>query len=336
MERLIHADGNRAEVGVLTDYQQFDAQIHHNCELADNTFALTMSVGAWQAEKIMRGDYVYIDGSEFGGLVRSVNKNTSSDTVTIKGALWRALLSMRIITPPSGQAYKVYTDTELNAMVADVIGNDYVNLFQVSTDSTGVTTSYQFRYQNKLAGLSKALLQVGYTLSCVYDASVQRVKVTARHCVDYSDYADISSDLGIGLSITSGRVDDYNHCIALGTGELTERMVREIWMLNGVIYTARPAALLEVDLRSMTFDYPNAESEDELIASARDALLEYAAMSSAEIDLSSIQEDMNLDLQLDDTILTVDRDLNISATKSVSQRILTISASGSTIRTEVE
>ena len=164
------------------------------------------------------------------------------------------------------------------------------------------------------------------------DASIQRVKVKARHCVDYSDYADISSDLGIGLSITVGRVDDYNHCIALGTGELTERMVRELWMLNGVVYTTKPAALLEGDIRSMTFDYPNAESEDELLSSARDALLEHAALTTAEIDLSQIQ----LDLQLDDTILTVDRDLNISTTKSVSQRVLTISSRGETIRTEVE
>ena len=113
-------------------------------------------------------------------------------------------------------------------------------------------------------------------------------------------------------------------------------MVRELWMLDGRIYTTRPAALLEGDIRSMTFDYPNAESEDELLASARDALLEYASMSTAEIDLSQIQEEMNFDLQLDDTILTVDRDLNISAAKSVSQRILSITASGSTIRTEVE
>ena len=336
MERLIHADSNRAEVGVITDFSAYDAQIHHNCDLADNTFSLEMSVGAWQADKIMRGDFVYIDKSEFGGIVRSVTKNTTADTVTIKGALWRALLAMRIITPPAGQAYKVYENVELNEMIADVIGNDYVNLFQVPDTSTGATTSFQFRYQTKLAGLSKALLQAGYTLSCIYDATVQRVIVRARRCVDYSEYADISSDLGIGLSITSGRVDDYNHCIALGTGELTERMVREIWMLNGQIYTTRPAALLEADLRSMTFDYPNAESEDELLSAARDALLEYAAMSSAEIDLSQIQEDMNFDLQLDDTILTVDRDLNISATKSVSQRVLSISARGSTIRTEVE
>jgi hypothetical protein len=332
MERLIHADSSRIEVGMITDFISFDAQIHNNCEIADNTFSLEMSISAWKAEQIMRGDYIYIDGSEFGGLVGSVNKNTGADTVTIKGILWRALLAMRIISPPSGQAYRAFTNTELNSIVADIVENDYVNLFHVSEENTGVSISCQFRYQTKLSGLSKALLQAGYTLSCVYNAAEQRVITSARRCADYSEYADISPDLGIGMSITAGRVDDYNHCIALGTGELAERMVREIWMLDGKIYKTRPAALTESALRSMTFDYPNAESEDELLSSAGDALLQYAAMSSAEIDLSQLR----LDLQLDDKILTVDRDLGISAIKSVSQRVITINQNGTTIRTEVE
>lgn len=131
MERLIHADSSRIEVGMITDFISFDAQIHNNCEIADNTFSLEMSISAWKAEQIMRGDYIYIDGSEFGGLVGSVNKNTGADTVTIKGILWRALLAMRIISPPSGQAYRAFTNTELNSIVADIVENDYVNLFHV-------------------------------------------------------------------------------------------------------------------------------------------------------------------------------------------------------------
>lgn len=332
MERLIHADANRDEIGIINDFTQFDAQIHHNCELADNTFSLIMPIGAWKADKIMRGDYVYIDASEFGGIVSAVEKNTSEGTVTIKGPLWRALLATRIIVPPSGAAYKVYSNTELNAMIADVIGNDYSGLFYVPSQSTGVTTSYQFRYQTKLFGLSKALLQAGHTLSCIYYAETKRLAVQARACVDYSQYADISSDLGIGMTISAGRIDDYNHCIALGTGELEERMVRELWMLDGGISTTRPAALLEDDIRSMTFDYPNAESEEELLKSASEALLEYAAMSSAQIDLQRAQ----LDLQLDDIIYTFDRDMNISAYKQVAQRVITITQSGTTIETEVE
>ena len=332
MEQLIHADRNRAEVGVVNDFTRFDAQIHHNCRLEDNTFALEMTVGAWQADKIMRGDYVYIDQSEFGGIVASVEKNTATDTVTIKGPLWRALLAMRIISPPEGEAYKVYTNAEPNAVIADVVGNDYVRLFHVPEIDTGVTMSCQFRYPTKLAGLSKALNAIGFTLSCIYDASAQHVILQARRCVDYSDYSDISPDLGIGMTVSAGRVDDYNHVIGLGQGELTERMVREMWMIDGRLYRTRPASLTETDLRSMTFDYPNAESEDELYSSMGDALLKYAAMSSAAIDLSELQ----IDLQLDDLITTIDRDLNITAKKSVSQRILTITDEGSTIRTEVE
>lgn len=336
MDKLIHADSNLDEIGVINAYTQFDAQLHDNGEMADNTFQLTMPVGAWQLDKIQRGDYVYINGTEYGGLVSSVNKNTNDGTVTVKGVLWRGLLAMRIISPPSGSAYQVYTNTELNALIADVIGNDYGGLFSCVTISTGVTTSCQFRYTQKLKGLTKALAQEGFTLSCVYWASIKAVLTEARACTDYSSYADISSDLGIGLSITAGRVDDYNHCIALGTGELTERMVREIWMLDGTVYTARPAALTEEKLRSMVFDYPNAESADELLQSASSALLQYAAMTSAEIDLQKAQEQLNINLKLGDVIQTIDRDLNISAAKKVSQRILTMTASGTTIRTEVD
>lgn len=332
MEQLIHADSNRAEVGMITDFRQFDAQIHHNCELADNTYSLEMAVGAWQKEKIMRGDYIYIDGTEFGGIVSSVTKNTTNDTVTIKGPLWRALLAMRIIFPPEGTAYKVYSGIEANAMIADVIGTDYVSLFTVSDIDTETSIYHSFRYQTKLAGLSKALNKVGFTLSCIYDATIQRVRVQARRIVDYSDYSDISSDLGIGLSVGVGRVDDYNHIIGLGSGELENRMVRELWMQDGEIYRVRPAAISESKLRSLTFDYPNAESENELYSSMSDALLEYAAMSSASVDLTDFQ----LNLQLDDIITTIDRDLGITAKKSISQRVLTINRQGTVYRTEVE
>ena len=331
MEQLIHADKNRAEIGVVTDYTRFDAQLHHNCALADNTFALQMTLGAWRASKIMRGDCLYIDGTEFGGVVSSVAKDTTTDAVTVKGAVWRALLAARIIQPPSGAAYRVYSGVDANAMIADVVDGEFGGLFTVP-DGTIKTLSAQFRYPTCLAGLSKALTENGLTLSCIYDAQQQRVVAQARTIVDYSDYSDISSDLGIGMKFTSGRVDDFNHVVALGSGELEARMIRELWMLDGVVYQSRPAALAPADVRSFTFDYPNAESEEELIASATDALKEYAATASASIDLSQLQ----LSLQLDDVITTIDRDLDIAAKKSVAQRILTMTRDGMTIQTEVD
>lgn len=331
MEQLIHADKNRSEVGVVTEYTQFDAQLHNNCLLADNTFALQLSIGAWRASKIMRGDYLYINGSEFGGIVKSVEKNTTTDTIIIKGAVWRALLAARIIQPPSGSAYRVYSNIDANAMIADVVNGEYGGLFIVP-DNTIKTLSAQFRYPTCLEGLSKALKENGLTLSCTYDAQQQRVVAQARAIVDFSDHSDISSDLGIGMEVASGRVDDYNHVIALGSGELEARMIRELWMVDGVVYQSRPASLSEADVRSFTFDYPNAESEAELIASASDALKEYAATASASIDLSQLQ----LSLQLDDQITTIDRDLAIAAKKSVAQRILTMTRDGMTIETEVD
>ena len=339
MVNVIHADSDLQEISELAAFSMFDSQIHSNNQMADNTFSLEMPLGAWQDEKIMRGDFIYINNTEFGGIVCSVNKNTSTDTATIKGTNWRGLLAMRIIQPPDGEAYQVYENIELNALISAVVGSDYGGLFVVSSVDTGTTVSCQFRYQTKLAGLSKVLNSVGYSLSCIYDAVRQHVILSARQCVDYSDTAEISEDLGINVSVTAGRVDDYNHCIALGTGELTERMVREIWLYNGEIYREQPAGLEEEDIRSMIFDYPNAESEDELLSSAESELMKYAAMASMEADLSQLREDSDMaeDLQLDDIILAIDSDLGIQETKKVSQRILSITTDrGQTIRTEVD
>lgn len=52
MERLIHADSSRIEVGMITDFISFDAQIHNNCEIADNTFSLEMSISAWKRNRL--------------------------------------------------------------------------------------------------------------------------------------------------------------------------------------------------------------------------------------------------------------------------------------------
>ncbi len=329
---LIHGDVNRAEIGIVRDFKSFDAQIHNNCNLADNTFSLQMSVGAWQADKIMKNDCVYVPDSEWGGVVSSVKKDTGADTVTITGCLWRAMLAMRIIKPPAGSAYKVYTNVELNALIADVVGSQFGALFDFSDVNTGVTTSAQFRYNTVLAGLSSALNRAGYTLACEYNPITQKAILSARQIIDYSSEYDISTDLGVNMVTMSGRVDDYNHVIALGSGELENRVVIELWMMNGTIYTSKPAALLESKIKSMIFDYPNAESNEELTASASNALLEHAATTSAEIDVSKT----TLVLLLDDFITVIDRDLNISSGKTVAQRILKIDSNGEQIQTEVE
>lgn len=329
---LIHADANRAEIGIVQDYLKYNAQQHNNCNLADNTFALEMTIGAWKADKIMTGDYVYAPDTEWGGVVSSVKKNTASDAITISGCLWRALLAMRIIVPPSGAAYKVYTNTELNDLIADVVGNQFAGLFSFSSVDTGVTVSAQYRYNTVLSGLSATLKNAGYTLSCIYDQQTKKAQLSARQIVDYSDEYDISTDLCIDMITTSGRIDAYNHVIALGSGELENRTVIERWMVDGVIYTTQPASLTNANIRSMIFDYPNAESNEELAHSASEALLEYAATTQAEIDTSKT----TLTLMLDDKIAVIDRDLNISSGKTVAQRILTVDGNGEKIQTEVE
>lgn len=329
---LIHADSLRDEIGEIRNFRKYDAQIHSNCKLEDNTFQLQMAVGAWKRDPIMKDDYVYINGSEWGGIVSSVKKDTITDNAIIKGCLWRAMLAKAIIRPDDGQAYKVYNHIEANAFIAAVIGGKFASDFTVSTQDTGIFVDASFRYTTYLSGITSTLQKYGLSLSCEYDNILEKVVLSSRHIVDHSQEYDISPDLGIGMVTSVGRIDDYNHMIALGMGELENRTVLDLWLLDGKVYTEMPAGLIDADVRTVLFDYPNAESVEELQKFAVESLLQYSAQSSSAIDT----ERASIDLQLDDLITAIDRDLGIAATKTVSQRILTIDSSGVKIQTEVE
>lgn len=331
MGYLIHADNSLTEIGVVQAFTRFTASINTNCQLSDNTFQLDLPLSSWKVNKILKDEYIYIPDTEFGGVVSSVRKDTVTGTVTIKGINWRGLLTKLIIEPPEGEAYKVFTNTNANTMIQS-IAEDYAGgLFFADPTQTAGLVSYQFRYQDALTGITKALNTIGYTMRCAYSQDEKKCELFAVAAYDLSESADISADAGARLVITDGRVDSYNHVIALGRGELAERTVKNLWYYNGTVTIGdRPAGLDESDVRTRVFDYPSAESENELIKSATEALLQSVPGTVAEVDL------LESELELDDKILVFDRDLNTSSVKTVTSRTLTIDARGTRIETGVE
>lgn len=80
-----------------------------------------------------------------------------------------------------------------------------------------------------------------------------------------------------------------------------------------------------------TFDYPNAESRDELVKSAKKQLEALAPMRSIEMDTS----EMGVPLELGDLVSGRDRVTGLVTTKAISNVILTITASGEKLETKV-
>lgn len=323
MDRLtwIHADAQLRELRVLNDITGADMQIDIStgAQLIDNTWSMTLPEDVWIQAPILEGHYIYAPGTEWGGPVTLIRHNTAEQSVTLQGPTWRGLLHQKRIYPPAGEGYLEIT-ADANSMIAQVIGSVFGALFAVDSASAGVTVTAQFRYQSMAAGLENTLRKYGLRLQVVFDNSVPAVILSAEPVNDLEQTVEISQDYGVDFTSQIGNVELANHCLALGSGELAERMVLNVYRVGATCYLTRPESLPESAVRTVLLDYPNAETEDDLLQSAIDTLQECAPAQS--IDVDQLKIDVYADLG--DRIPVRDRVTGLTATSEIITKILTI------------
>lgn len=314
---LILADKNRKEIRVL---QEIDADV----DLGDtNDFELVTSVDDWSGD-IQMGCYIYIPDTEFGGMIGELESSTAENQIYIRGDCWRGMLGKKIIEPPNGQDYKTVSG-ELNEIINNLVVDAGINdLFSVSEEDAGVSVNnFQFdRYCTLLAGIEKMLSSKGYRLEITY---IQRnvpeigyVRLRSVPIVDYSNTKEISQDNNLDFTAT-----DYkrgtNHLICLGKGDLKDRIVRHLYVQkDGSIGTLKHYSGL--DERASIYDYGSAE-EAELIESGTEKLRELMDKKSFQAD---IRDDIEIDMQIGDTISGRDYITGISVKKPIIGKILSI------------
>lgn len=327
MDRLtwIHANHQLAELRVLPYIISADMEIDISpgAELIDNTWSMTLPEDVWAQQPIEAGHYVYAPGTEWGGPVTLIRHATADGSVTIQGPTWRGLLQQKRICPPAGAGY-LEVNAEANAAIAAVLGTAFGSLYQVSTEDTGVSVSAQYRYQTMANGLQNTLRGAGLRLNVVFDNTVPAVILSAQPISDLADTVEISQDYNVNFTSAIGNVELANHCLALGSGELAEREVVNIYAVNGIYYLNRPPELPESEVRTVLLDYPNAETRDELINSAVQRLQEKGPAQSIDIDELLI----DVDAQLGDQLPVRDRMTGLVANSEIINKILSISAEG--------
>lgn len=330
---IIHADENRNELRYIEYVEQLDAQISiaPKAVLEDNSFQLQVPDEEWEKEPIEKDHIIYIDGTEFGGIIDSIEHNTQTGIITLMGPTWRGLLMRKIITPPAGQAYYTIT-AEANTLISTVLGASLAPMITVSTEDTGVIITGSWRFRQAHEMLERALEENGLTLHIAYNSASKTAVVSARAVVDWSNEIDLSQDYGIEMKSLQGRIDAYNHVIALGAGELLDRDVLHVYRLdNGNITTVAPAWAGTLKDRVTVYDYSNPETEDELLVGASKRLIEYSPLDGVELDPS----DAEIDLPLGDIVGARDRLTGFAATARILGKILTVGADGYKIDTKV-
>lgn len=328
---LIHATDEKIEVGEVKDFVKYDAEISLDPTVKKNSFALTMDESVWESSPIREGHFVYIPNSEWGGPIEHVKHSTKTAQITLSGPTWRGMLARKIVEPPTGSAYLTLSAVEANAALQILFGDKFGDFFAISSVETEIAVSGSYRYTQLLTAIGDTFTPAGLALVCGYDNITRNATVAARKIADYSSLVELSQDYGIYLTSNSGGLETYNHVIALGRGELTERQVIHVYRLDdGTITTNNPGNRGRKDLCT-TYDYSNAESEEELVKGATKFLSENAPLRSVDMDTAEI----TLSLELGDKISARDRLTGLVTTATVKNKTLVISDSGEKIETKV-
>ena len=276
---LIYTDKNLLDAGILTDYE-LDLEIGN-----ENDFQITTPV---ENNVISMGSYFYFENTEYGGKITTLKVDTSANRLYYGGKTFYGMLSDKVICPDPGHDYYVVSG-DANTIIAGFITRlGLSDLFQASSESSGfVFTNYQFdRYIDALSGLSKMLKTKNAKLQARFENRKMLLKAVAIN--DYSNDEFTSDTMGFTIEQNKAPV---NHLICLGQGDLAARTVINLFIdENGEIsgtqyYTG-------VDEVTKIYDYSNVESEEELLNSGTEKLLDLKGADKINITIENTEKDV--------------------------------------------
>ena len=233
-----------------------------------------------QMENVAVGGF-YIPGTEIGGLFDYVKINSDSDFKVYKGFTWRGLLKNSIIMPDAGEDYKIVSG-DANVVISNMLSGLFGGIFSVSAEDSGLTLSnYQFPlYINLLDGIEGMLEKNDYRLKITAQKvqSHRPIQILLEAVPAVQVSGTYNEDNGIAMSYVIDNMG-INHLICGGSGELQNRMIRHLYIdNNGNISSTQYYFGLEE--RTAFYDYPNAESEDDLLEYGTQQLKELASSKS--------------------------------------------------------
>lgn len=288
-KQLILADQNLKDIAPVMDVE-IDIAIGE-----ENDYEIKIPRDEWRSEYTF-GNVFYVKDTEYGGIIGEVDTSTAEDTISLLGRTWRGMLDKKIIRPPTGQDYK-RASGELNAVLGELITEQFDDYFVVSQDDTGVSlTNYQFdRYCTLLSGINKMLKSVGYRLKIRYVQQERGqpgyVELSSAPIVDYSEQIELSQDSQLNFEFKNCR-NGVNHLICLGKGELQERQVIDLYVQKDGSIGSEP---YYTGVQEIAATYEDTSSEtDELEEKGREKLLELMNSTSFEMDVESLGVDVEV------------------------------------------
>lgn len=306
---LIYTNAKRVDQGILSAYA-FDLSFGKD----ENDFELTLGA----EEPVLEfGAFVYIEGTEYGGVVGSRKTSTNGETITYNGRTWHGIMNSKIVQPDTGKDYLVVSGdaNEVLAMLIDRFGLS--GLFVVDDMASGINISnYKFnRYCKAYDGIKAMLAANGAKLKILWKDFA--VHLSAEPIVDYTD-APVDGDLAT-LTVEQHR-QTVNHLVCLGRGELAAREVIHLYVdqfgrIGNVQYYTGLEEIAD------TYENSNAESSEELLSEGKKRLQELRSNDKAEI---SVKENETLFYDIGDIVGANEMKSGVSVAATVVQKIVRI------------
>ena len=307
---MIYTNKNHEDVGVLLDYS-FDLEFGKDCE---NNFELTIDSSTHCCED---GCFVYMEGTEYGGIIDAMKVITKTDSLTYMGRTWHGILASKVIEPDSNENYLILSG-EANKVIGTLLDRiGLSSLFVVSADDSCLTIkNYKMnRYVDAYTGIQKMLASASGKLRFTVQNGM--VVLSAVPLVDYSQDEQFDTDQ-VELEIEK-KYRHVNHLICLGSGELAQRQVIHLYAnSNGEI--SKIQSLTGIDEVSTVYDYANVESLEELEAEGIEKLKEYVTGGCVKL---SFDAESNV-YDIGDIVGAKDIITGVEVATQISSKIVTI------------
>lgn len=310
----IYTDTNYKELGYLA---HFDADLEiGKYDVSNNDFELTLLLED-RDPLFAIGSLFYKENTEIGGAIQRLKINTSDNTITMIGPTFRGLLEKEYVQPPNGSAY-LTLNGEANACINTLIGDRFDGLFVVDNiGASNINVKYDVRDINLLQALEKALGASNARL-CIRHQVDGKVHLSAEKINDLSDTLRYDNDYQIGM-IVKTESKSYNHILALGKGELLDRLRVNLYLQTDGSWNESNQIYTGLDRKTYKHEDVNVEDRAELIKNATEKVAEANESDTLEISFGADNA------ELFDIVGAKENITGISFKEPITQKIIKIS-----------
>ena len=309
---------NDPTVGDIREIEEFELDIAFGSD--ENALKLE----AYADEAPEEGQFVFIDGTEYGGVIDQASYEAgreASGSILCKGRTWHGILAGKRLLPDSGSGYLSVSGKTSDVLASLIKRMGLSGLFSAASDDTSVSYTFD-RFVDGYSGLKAMAKANGRKVGMRREGD--KVEISLPPIVDYANKVD--SDL-LDFTLTSVH-RCVNHLVCAGTGELENRAVVHFYA-DAAGNVSHAQSLFGVDEISALYDYSNAD-EKKLEEEGRKKLQEYQTQGSVEVEAHD-----DIDVDVGDVISARDNAHGRTVTATVVKKIVQVSRGVATYSYEV-